>query len=134
MMNGLLTLFYGMPLTSCIVCSKMITQLSDLRSAVCKEAFKTAAMIAIMNGQNFHILSEYLVPAIIKQVAVKIQVISVSADYSIRTIIASTTYGYTKLIAIFSEQCNGKNAILRKHSVEYLCLVCALWSHDALDR
>jgi CLASP N terminal len=112
----------------------MLTQLSDLRSAVCKEAFKTVALIAMVLGQSFNTLSEYWVPAIIKQVAVKIQVISVSADHSIRIIVSSTVIGYSKLVSVFTDQINGKNPILRKHCIEYLSLAASLWSQDILDK
>jgi hypothetical protein len=87
-----------------------------------------------MLSQSFNLLSEYWIPTIIKQVAVKIQVISSSADAAIRIVVASTHIGYNKLVPIFVEQCGGKNAKLRKHCLEYLMFACSLWSQDTLDK
>lgn len=47
---------------------------------------------------------EYVLPNMIKQLSVKIQIISSSADSAIRAVVSSTSYGYPKLISILIDQ------------------------------
>lgn len=110
-------------------------QASDLRSVVSREGCKTISMIATYMSGSFSLLAEIWLPIIIKQLQVKIQIISTSADNAIRVIIASAPLGYGKLIPIIVENIlNSKSAPLRKFCLEYLCMICSLWSMDVLEK
>lgn len=85
-------------------------------------------------GPQFAPLVEIFVPVILKQVIVKIQIMSQSADKAIRIVTASSSVGYGKLVPIYVENCTGKNPILRRQCFEYLCLACSLWRFESLEK
>lgn len=112
----------------------LINQISDLRSIVMKEACRTVGFLAYRLGHNFSLIAELLLPVLMKQVVVKIQVMSSAADRCIRIIIKSALQGFPRIITQFLDNCISKTPTLRKCSYEYLCLAAALWKIEILEK
>lgn len=112
----------------------IITQIGDLRSSVSKEACRTVATLARTMGTAFAPFAELWIPALMKQVVLKIHVMASAADRSIRIILATTTSGFSKCLPFIMEQCASKTPSLRKNALEYMCLCCAIWKTDVLDK
>ena len=112
----------------------ILNQISDLRSIVMKEACRTVGFLATRLGCNFAVMAELLLPVLMKQVVVKIQVMSSAADRCIRIIIKSAVQGFPRLLSQFLENCSSKTPTLRKSSYEYLCLAVALWKIEVLEK
>jgi len=119
---------------------QITAQVTDLRSSVCKEGCKTVAVLSFCLRQHFIPLAEFFVPSLLKQVILKIQVMSSTADKSIRVVVACLTLNSnspnadSKLLSLLVEACSNKSAILRKMSVEYLALHCALAKQDSIEK
>jgi hypothetical protein len=108
------------------------SQISDLRSTVSKEACRTVAILARALRSHFSPLAEVWIPAVIKLCLVKIAVVSVAGDRCMRIIIASgAPGGFPRVVPILLETLASKNAILRKHCMEYLTLAAAIWEPDS---
>ena len=112
----------------------ILNQISDLRSIVMKEACRTVGFLAKRLGSAFAVIAELLLPVLMKQVVVKIQVMSSAADRCIRIIIKSAVQGFPRLLSQFLENCSSKTPTLRKSSYEYLCLAVALWKIEVLEK
>ena len=108
-------------------------QIADLRSSVSKEACRTVAVLARAMGPAFAPFAEMWIPALMKQVVLKIQVMASAADRSIRIILSTTTTGFPKVLPLLMDQCASKTAALRKSALEYICLSCAVWRPEALE-
>lgn len=110
----------------------MSAQISDLRSTVSKEACRTVAILAKALRSHFAPLAEVWIPAVIKLCLVKIAVVSSAGDRCMRIIIAaSAPGGFPRVVPIWLEMLGSKNAILRKHCMEYLTLAAAIWEPDS---
>lgn len=88
---------------------RLSEHVSDLRSSVSREACQTIQLLASVLGDEFNAHAEFFMGSLLKATYVTIQVISTSADTSIRGIIHSTTNGYARIIqkyvaALVSEQ------------------------------
>lgn len=113
----------------------VIQQVLDLRSSISKEACRTIAVIATHLRSSFVPYIDLLLPPLMKQVAVKIAVISSAADRCLRILIDSLSDGGShRILQLFIDQYSSKNPILRRNSIEYVCLICALWTRDAVER
>lgn len=102
-------------------------QVTDLRSVVSKEGCKTVAVLAFSLRQHFLPLMEHLVPALLKQTLVKIQVMSTSADKSLRIVIVSCCSGQSsegRLLPLLIEACANKAAAMRRMASEVRIVVC----------
>eukprot|EP00981_Chlorochromonas_danica_P002560 scaffold497_cov170-Ochromonas_danica.AAC.3 len=106
-------------------------QLSDLRSAICKETCKTLAILAYVLPQSFVTLIDCWWPKIARVLIIKIQVMSSAADRCVRCIVASCQD--SRLMQLLLESCTSKNAHHRKFALEYLALA-ALSDADAQAR
>ncbi|KAF0682475.1 Aste57867_25427 [Aphanomyces stellatus] len=109
-------------------------QVGDLRSAVSREACATIAALAAVLGDGFNPFVEFFVAALLKATFVTIQVISVSADSCLKSIIHSTRVGYPKATLKFIDGARSKNQVLRLHSVNYLTLALTQWHAVVLER
>jgi hypothetical protein len=85
-------------------------------------------------GQQFSFYADIFLPFLMKQVTVKILIMSQSADKAIRIILASTKVGYPKCMNILIDQASSKNPVLRRLCFEYLTLTCACWRNECLDK
>lgn len=110
----------------------MSTQIIDLRSAVSKEACRAVAALAFALRQQFCPLAEVWWMHLVRVVVVKIQVISSSADKCIRVLVASCPD--QRLLVQIMESCTAKAPPLRKLGLEYLCLACAAWKSEAIEK
>ena len=91
--------------------------------------------MALNIGNQFHLLLEYWVPTILKQIPVKIQVISTSADKAMKVIMTSTSQGYAKLLPLLAENCtSSKSPTMRKHVIEFITLACSVWNNEILEK
>lgn len=108
----------------CFRSLQISAQVADLRSVVSKEGCKTVAVLAFSLRQLFLPLVDCLVPALLKQTLVKIQVMSASADKSLRIVIVSScccSGGQSsegKLLALLIEACANKAAAVRRMAAE----------------
>ena len=113
----------------------VIQQVLDLRSTISKEACRTIAVIATQLQEAFAAHIDLLLSPLMKQVAVKIAVISSAADRCLRVLVDSLSHGSShRILQLFIDQYSSKNPILRRFAIEYVCLICALWAHDTLER
>lgn len=109
---------------------------------MCKEGCKTVAVLAFCLRLSFLPLLEYLVPALLKQAGLKVQVMAAAADKSLRIVIASLCVSAgranlsadAKLLALLAETCGGRSAATRRLGAEYVALACALWRPELLER
>lgn len=108
------------------------SQIVDLRSAVCKEACRTVATLAVCLGAAFSPLAEQFWASLLRVVAVKIQVMNSAADRCVRALVALCPE--TRLLAQILESCAAKNSQIRKFSLECLSLSAALWKPELLER
>ncbi len=118
-------------------CHELISaQISDLRSAVSKEACKTVSILALKMSPQFAQLAEFWLPVLMKQVPLKVAIMASAADRCLRSIMlaGSLGNGYPKLLSQLFETCNGKTPILRVRCLEYLIMVCSLWKLETLDK
>lgn len=111
---------------------QLCTQIGDLRSVIVKEACRTVAIASHVMKSQFAAVAEFLWPYIVKQVAVKISVISSSANRCLKIIIVSNSD--TRLLQAVCEGGLNKNPGIRMSSLECLCLAAALWTNEALTR
>lgn len=106
--------------------------MADLRSAVCKETCKTIALLSYKLKSNVATLLEFWWPKIFRLVTIKIQVMAKAADSCIRAILFTCHEG--RLLQLVAEGCSAKNATLRKLTLDYLCIICATWKKDLLEK
>lgn len=111
---------------------QLVSQISDLRSVICKEGCRTLAVLAFFLGAHFRPLSEQWFPCLIKVVCVKIAVMSSAADRCIRVLVSM--HPENRLLTQILDSCLAKNAQIRAMSLEYLSLAAALWKYDILDK
>ena len=109
-------------------------QILDLRSILVKEACKTISTLAYYANTQFHTFTDLWWSNLMKQVIIKIQVISSSADKCARVLIYSSTGSDGKLLNTICEYCTRKNSTLRKFSYEYLALAIVLWKVELIDK
>lgn len=122
---------------SLLLSLQVSAQVNDLRSAVSKEGCKTVAVLAFALRQHFVPLVEFLVPAMLKQSLVKIQVMSAAADKSLRIAVVSccsSHCGEGKLLPVLMDACANKAAAVRRMAAELLALSCALAKTESLER
>ena len=113
----------------------LIQQVLDLRSAISKEACRTIAVLAVQLQGLFAQQVELLLPSLMKQVAVKIAVMSSAADRCIRVVIDSLGNGGShRLLQLFIDQYSSRSPIVRRSSLDYMCLSCALWARETVER
>ena len=118
-------------------CHELISaQISDLRSAVSKEACKTVSILALKMSQQFAQLAEFWLPVLMKQVPLKVAIMASAADRCLRSIMlaGSIGNGYPKILLQLFETCNGKTPVLRVRCLEYLIMVCSFWKLETLDK
>ena len=116
-------------------CHELImTQIADLRSSVSKEACRTVALLAVKMGNSFAILGEFWLNALMKQVVVKIAVMSSAADRCIRVMVCSSTTGYIKILNQIIEYCSSKSPMTRKCAYEYISLACTMWKMEIIEK
>eukprot|EP01034_Spumella_vulgaris_P026937 gene26937-33588_t len=106
--------------------------ISDLRSVVCKEACRTVAILARELGSVFSPFAESFMSTLMKVCTVKIAVMSSAADRCVRILVALCVEN--RLLTSLLESCTAKAAVVRKLSLEYLSIACALWRYDFLER
>ncbi len=99
---------------------------------VCKEACRTVAILAHSLGTIFVPLAEAFWSSLIRVVTVKIQVMSSAADRAARVLVALCVDN--RLFVQIAESCGARNNQVRKLSLEYLSLACALWRYDVVER
>lgn len=113
-------------------------QALDLRSVVSKEACRAIAVIGQVLGVQFQAFGDIWLPKLLRQAALKVQVVNVAADKCIRICIAasrSIVGGYPRLLALFLDQLTtSKVPVVRRFTLEYACLACAIWPVESLDK
>ncbi|KAH9109573.1 hypothetical protein LEN26_010641 [Aphanomyces euteiches] len=109
-------------------------QVGDLRSAVLREACTTIAVIANAMGDAFNTHAEFFVAALLKSTIVTIQIIAVSADSCLKSIVRSTQTGYPKVMTKLIDGARSRNQVLRLHCVDYLTMAFSLWHVVVLER
>lgn len=77
---------------------RLCQQVSDLRSSVSREACQTIQTLANSLRDEFNAHAEICLGNLLKATYVTIQVISTSADTTIRSMIESTSNGYARVI------------------------------------
>ena len=81
---------------------------------------------------SFAQLAELWVPSLLKLVLVKIAVVSSAGDRCMRILIAAgAPVGFPRLLPLLLETLSSKNALLRRHCMEYLTLAAAIWEQNA---
>ena len=110
----------------------LVMQLSDLRSAVCREACATLSLMAARFGTDWESHADVFVPALLKLVTMTVNVIAVSADMCIRSILSHSRV--RSAIARLVEGANSNNAALRVKCMEYVGVVLQTHETAHLER
>lgn len=107
-------------------------QISDLRSAIAKEACQTLVALSAALGDAFEPYADIFIDLLLKLTIVTIQVISASANQCIRSILQQTRLnrGITKIL----ECAAGKNGVMRTRCMEYLLLLLRVMNVSGLER
>ncbi|KAG1710512.1 hypothetical protein DVH05_013238 [Phytophthora capsici] len=113
---------------------RLCQQVSDLRSSVSREACQTIQTLANTLKDEFNSHAEICLGNLLKATYVTIQVISTSADTTIRSIIESTRNGYVRVIPKLLECAKSRNQVLRCNAVCYLTLTLQQWSVSFLSK
>ncbi|KAL4165364.1 hypothetical protein KRP22_004092 [Phytophthora ramorum] len=113
---------------------RLCQQVSDLRSSVSREACKTIQMLANALRDEFNAHAEICLGNLLKATYVTIQVISTAADSTIRSMIESTSNGYSRVIPKLIECAKSRNQVLRCNAVCYLTLTLQRWSSSFLSK
>ncbi|KAL8020934.1 putative armadillo-like helical, CLASP domain, TOG domain-containing protein [Plasmopara halstedii] len=109
-------------------------QVSDLRSSVSREACDTIQTLAKSLRDEFNAHAEFCLDSLLKATYVTIQVISTSADSTIKCMIESTSNGYSRVIPKLIECVKSRNQVLRCNAVCYLTLILKKWSFNFLSK
>ncbi|KAL4144919.1 hypothetical protein PRNP1_014043 [Phytophthora ramorum] len=113
---------------------RLCQQVSDLRSSVSREACETIQMLANALRDEFNAHAEICLGNLLKATYVTIQVISTAADSTIRSMIESTSNGYSRVIPKLIECAKSRNQVLRCNAVCYLTLTLQRWSSSFLSK
>ncbi|KAG6579768.1 uncharacterized protein IUM83_11396 [Phytophthora cinnamomi] len=113
---------------------RLCQQVSDLRSSVSREACQTIQALANNLGDEFNAHAEICLGNLLKATYVTIQVISTSADTTIRSMIESTSNGYARVIPKLIECAKSRNQVLRYNAVCYLTMTLQRWSTSFLSK
>ncbi|KAL3656581.1 hypothetical protein V7S43_018579 [Phytophthora oleae] len=113
---------------------RLCQQVSDLRSSVSREACQTIQMLANILQDEFNSHAEVCLGNLLKATYVTIQVISTSADTTIKSMIESTSNGYARVILKLIECVKSRNQVLRHNAVCYLTLTLQRWSVSFLSK
>ncbi|ETK72604.1 hypothetical protein, variant 2 [Phytophthora nicotianae] len=113
---------------------RLCLQVSDLRSSVSREACQTIRTLANTLRDEFNAHAEICLGNLLKATYVTIQVISTSADTTIKSMIESTSNGYGRVIPKLIECVKSRNQVLRYNAVCYLTLILQKWSVSFLSK
>lgn len=85
---------------------------------------------------SFASLAEVYVPALIKLLAVKTQVIQFSADRAMRILITSTSGGaaYNRVFGLLFDAAEAKAPATRALALEYICMAVAMQKLESCER
>ena len=108
--------------------------IADLRSTLVREACVTVALLSQTFGNSFAHIAETLIPAILKQIPVTIQVISEASNLSLRALLRHTHS--PRLLTVILQSATGKNKapIVRARCIEYILVVLELWTRQDLEK
>lgn len=118
----------------CPIRERLCLQVSDLRSSVSREACETIQTLANTLRDEFNAHAETCLENLLKATCVSIQVVSTSADTTIKIIITSTSYGFPRVIPKLIECVKSRNQVLRCNAVSYLTLTLQKWSISFLSK
>ncbi|OWZ18002.1 hypothetical protein PHMEG_0007973 [Phytophthora megakarya] len=113
---------------------RLCQQVSDLRSSVSREACQTIQVLSTILRDEFNSHAEICLGNLLKATYVTIQVISTSADTTIKNMIESTSSGYARVIPKLIECVKSRNQVLRYNAVCYLTLTLEQWSTSFLTK
>lgn len=112
----------------------LMAQASDLRSAVAKVACAAISELALTLGHDFEPHAAPMVQCLLRLTIVTIQVISVSGDRCIQTILQCTTTGFPRVIPTLLDPIGGRNSVLRSHCMLYLLQALLQWDTHTFDK
>ena len=107
---------------------------ADLRSTLVREACATVALLSQTFGNGFASMGEFLIPAILKQIPVTIQVISEAANLSLRALLRHTHSPRLLPTIIQSAVGKGRSPVLRARCIEYVLVVLELWAWQDFEK
>jgi CLIP-associating protein 1/2 len=103
-----------------------------LRSIIVKESCTVLVLLAENLKSAFEPYVAYYLPALLKQIIIKIKIIADSADQCIRCLITETQ---VKNLKSFVEGARSqKDIIIRKRCTEYLSLMLNLYDNSSLEK
>ena len=108
--------------------------LADLRSTLVREACVTVALLSQHLGNAFAHMAETLIPAILKQIPVTIQVISEASNLSLRALFRHTHSG--RLLPLILPWAVSKkiSPAVRARCIEYVLIVLELWAWHEIEK
>lgn len=77
----------------------LCAQIGDLRSSIVREACVAVEALAVAMGDAFDPLADRFIGSLLKLTFVKIQVISISGDRCVRSILKCTKNGYNYVVS-----------------------------------
>jgi hypothetical protein len=108
--------------------------IADLRSTLVREACVTVAMLSQTFGNSFAHMAETLIPAILKQLPVTIQVISEASNLSLRALLRHTHSARLLPLLLPSAVSKNKAPIVRARCIEYILIVLELWPWQDIEK
>lgn len=96
-------------------------QVTDLRSAIVKEACATISILAKAMRDFFEPFADFFIPILLKLTIVTIEVISESGNSCIKTIITHCKLG--KTISKIVDNCHARHRMTRTRCTEYILLL-----------
>ncbi len=109
-------------------------RITDLRSAVCREAcFVVACMANTLGGEIFAPLAETWLTAALRNATNAKEVMSASASAAVREIIRSASPGSPRLISILLDGMRAKAPSMRAQCAHGLCLALSHWEPKVLE-
>ncbi len=109
-------------------------RITDLRSAVCREAcFAVACMANTLGGEIYAPLAETWLTAALRNATNAKEVMSASASAAVREIIRSASPGSPRLISILLDGMRAKAPSMRAQCTHGLCLALSHWEPKVLE-
>ncbi|KAF0688183.1 Aste57867_20188 [Aphanomyces stellatus] len=110
-------------------------QVADIRSSVSKEASLTISVLAnTMKDAAFHSHVEVFLTTLLKALVVTIEVIAQAADACLQSVLKSSRIGHFAAVPKLVEAFGSRNAVLRRHTIEYFTLICNTWNPKSMLR
>ena len=110
------------------------SQISSLRSSLCREGCTTVAVLAQALGDAFLPLAEVWAPALLRTTQTNILIMAMSADQCLRCVVCCTRVGFPRLLPVLVEGVGTKNDTERLRCITAVMLALWQWEEASLEK